>query len=98
MQLAALAFPTHPLTFAGIPLAPAMKQMETQRLTFAITVVQLLDAFECDVNQARVARQLLRGRIRKVTEQREIKTLIVVRQEVDFEFREQLPDNLLARK
>src|ERR1700720_3487908 len=68
VQLAAFSFPTHPLTFARIPLPPAMKQVETQRLTLAITLVQLLNAFEREVNQARVAGQLLGGRIGKVTE------------------------------
>ena len=86
LELAALAFPSHP---AFLPVAPDAATMQQQEAVAcrarAVKMVQPRDACRGKVEQRRVPRGVLAGGVRPVRKQREVELAFGRRQVVNLE-------------
>ena len=93
-ELAALALPSHPAAFAGVPPPLAMKEKEAPA---AVARVQLLDAVARLRQQRVIAGERLRVGIGEVGQQREVQVVVAVAEKADLEIGDEVASAARSR-
>jgi hypothetical protein len=96
LDLAALAFPSHPSTFAGVPLPQAMEEEEPVGATVRVPGVERGNARLRRRQNGGIARQRLRRGVREVAEDGEVDVRVDVAERLHLEMGEQALDALHA--
>jgi hypothetical protein len=90
-QLAALALPAHPYALACVEGAQTVEECEAAAALPAVTIVQLVDEIDGQLDQwVVVVLTRLGDRIRKIGDEREVQVGVLVGEIADFEFGNQL--------